>query len=98
MSRPCRSFRSDEGDNGFGEKMKREENFGEEIEISNDFDSRKKVDNVFVNAVRKAVWRVSKPSLRSQGEFREAIEKLEETLFSVSLLFFMWNFENLKQN
>ncbi|KAL8480136.1 hypothetical protein ACS0TY_026894 [Phlomoides rotata] len=74
LNRPCRSFRSEEG-------KKREK-----MEMSNDFDSRKtRVDNVFVDAVRKAVWRVSKPSLRSQGEYREALEKLEETLFSLSM-------------
>ncbi|KAI3443786.1 hypothetical protein Pfo_000451 [Paulownia fortunei] len=81
--RPCRSFRSEEGI-GIEEKAKKsEENCGE-VRGSNGFGSRKSV-NKFVGAVRNAVWRVSKPSLRSQGKFREALEKLEETLSSFSM-------------
>lgn len=83
--RPCRSFRSEEGI-GIGEKEKKsEENCGEVME-NNGFLSRKSA-NKFVGAVRNAVWSVSKPSLRSEPKFREALEKLEETLFSVSSLF-----------
>ncbi|KAK6149324.1 hypothetical protein DH2020_016849 [Rehmannia glutinosa] len=81
---PCRSFRSEESINGIVEKEKKsEENCGE-MKGSNDFGSRKSV-NKFVGAVRNAVWKVSKPSLQSQGKFREAMEKLEETLFSFSM-------------
>ncbi|KAL2500746.1 putative chlorophyll(ide) b reductase NYC1 [Forsythia ovata] len=41
--------------------------------------------NKFVGSVRNYVWRVSKPSLRSHGKYREAMEKLEEKLFSLSI-------------
>ncbi|XP_022893449.1 probable chlorophyll(ide) b reductase NYC1, chloroplastic isoform X2 [Olea europaea var. sylvestris] len=80
---PCRSFRSEE-ESGMGEKGKNgEENFGK-INESNIVEAERSV-NKFVGSVRNAVWTVSKPSLRSQGEFREALEKLEEKLFSLSI-------------
>ncbi|EPS61243.1 hypothetical protein M569_13555, partial [Genlisea aurea] len=42
--------------------------------------------NKLVGSIRKAVWSVSKPSLRSsESAFREAMEKLEETLFALSI-------------
>ncbi|GER32756.1 NAD(P)-binding Rossmann-fold superfamily protein [Striga asiatica] len=56
-----------------------------EVETINRFESRKGV-NKFVGLVRNAVWKVSKPSLRSQPNFAEALEKLERTLFSVEVL------------
>ncbi|KAH6804256.1 Rossmann-fold superfamily protein [Perilla frutescens var. frutescens] len=83
--RPCRSFKSDEEGFGFGEKEKKcEENYGQEMDGSSDIGSKKGV-NIIVDAIRGAVWRASKPSLRSEGKSREALEKLEETLFSLSM-------------
>lgn len=43
----------------------------------------KKPVNKLVGAIRSAVWSCSKPSLRTENKFREAIEKLEERLFLV---------------
>lgn len=69
------------------------ENFGE-IKESNVLETERRVNKI-VDSVRNAVWKVSKPSLRSQGKIREAMEKLEEKLFSVSdassffILFFL---------
>jgi len=39
--------------------------------------------NKFVGAIRSAVWSCSKPSLRTENKLREAMEMLEERLFSV---------------
>ncbi|XP_057785471.1 probable chlorophyll(ide) b reductase NYC1, chloroplastic [Salvia miltiorrhiza] len=76
--RPCRSFKSDQEDFGFGEREKKcEETSGQVME--------EKSVNKFVEGIRDAVWRVSKPSLRPEGRFSEAMEKLEETLFSWSM-------------
>ncbi|XP_051132141.1 probable chlorophyll(ide) b reductase NYC1, chloroplastic [Andrographis paniculata] len=66
--RPCRSFRSDEGS-------------GAEESGNRSVGSARSV-NKLVNSFRNAVWRASKPSLRSD---RKALEKLEETLFSISM-------------
>ncbi|XP_075508975.1 putative chlorophyll(ide) b reductase NYC1, chloroplastic [Primulina tabacum] len=80
---PCKSFRSE---NGFEVKEKHEksgENFGK-LQESNMFGSRKSV-NKWVDAIRNAVWRVSKPSLLSKSRFREELVKLEELLFSSSI-------------
>ncbi|CAA0823324.1 Probable chlorophyll(ide) b reductase NYC1-chloroplastic [Striga hermonthica] len=59
------------------------------VETSNGFESRKGV-NKLVGLVRNAVWKVSKPSLRSQPNFAEALEKLERTLFSLSMHIGSW--------
>ncbi|KAK4713457.1 hypothetical protein R3W88_019364 [Solanum pinnatisectum] len=39
----------------------------------------------FVGAIRSAVWSCSKPSLRTENKLREAMEMLEERLFSLAL-------------
>ncbi|XP_042033453.1 probable chlorophyll(ide) b reductase NYC1, chloroplastic isoform X1 [Salvia splendens] len=67
--RPCRSFKSDQEGSGFREREKKVTESREEKSV-----------NKFVEGIRDAVWRMSKPSLRS-----EAMEKLEETLFSWSM-------------
>ncbi|XP_047974437.1 probable chlorophyll(ide) b reductase NYC1, chloroplastic [Salvia hispanica] len=67
--RPCRSFKSDQEGSGLREREKQVMQSREE-----------KIVNKFVEGIRDAVWRMSKPSLRS-----EAMEKLEETLFSWSM-------------
>lgn len=85
--RPCRSFKSDQEGFGFGEKEKKCEETCGQVSESRDIGSERSV-NKFVDGIREAVWRVSKPSLRSEGKFTEAMEKLEETLFSVSALAF----------
>ncbi|KAL1532701.1 putative chlorophyll(ide) b reductase nyc1, chloroplastic [Salvia divinorum] len=72
--RPCRSFKSDQEGFGLGEKEKKVTESREEKSV-----------NKFVEGVRDAVWRISKPSLRSELRFSEAMEKLEETLFSWSM-------------
>lgn len=77
--RPCRSFKSDEEGFVVGERERKCKENGESSDIGS-----KKSGNNFVDAIRDAVWRVSKPSLRSEGKLTEAMEKLEETLFSVS--------------
>ncbi|KAL8039897.1 hypothetical protein ABFX02_10G066500 [Erythranthe guttata] len=78
------SFRSKEGAGGIEEKNnKSDENRGE-LMTSNGYGSRKSL-NKLVAAVRNSVWRVSKPSLRSQLNSIEAMEKLEDTLFSISM-------------
>ncbi|KAL3363178.1 hypothetical protein AABB24_012464 [Solanum stoloniferum] len=41
--------------------------------------------NKFVGAIRSAVWSCSKPSLRTENKLREAMEMLEERLFSLAL-------------
>lgn len=71
--RPCRSFKSDQEGSGLGERDKKVMESREEKSV-----------NKFVKGIRDAVWRMSKPSLRSELRFSEAMEKLEETLFSVS--------------
>ncbi|KAG6389368.1 hypothetical protein SASPL_150836 [Salvia splendens] len=71
--RPCRSFKSDQEGSGFGEREKKVMESREEKSV-----------NKFVEGIRDAVWRMSKPSLRSELRFSEAMEKLEEILFSVS--------------
>ena len=82
--RPCRSFKSDQEGSGLREREKQVMQSREE-----------KIVNKFVEGIRDAVWRMSKPSLRS-----EAMEKLEETLFSVSafqisarIWWFRWKLE-----
>lgn len=77
--RPCRSFKSDQEDFRVGEREKNCESGDHGLKTSG---------NKFVDAIRDAVWRVSKPSLRSEGKLSEAMEKLEETMFSVSGLSF----------
>ncbi|KAG6389293.1 hypothetical protein SASPL_150760 [Salvia splendens] len=72
--RPCRSFKSDQEGSGFGEREKKVMESREEKSV-----------NKFVEGIRDAVWRMSKPSLRSELRFSEAMEKLEETLFSWSM-------------
>lgn len=80
---PCISFRSEE-ESGVNEKGKKNlDNFGE-IKESNVLETERSVNKI-VDFVRNAVWKVSKPSLRSQGRIREAMEKLEEKLFSLSI-------------
>ncbi|KAG8363142.1 hypothetical protein BUALT_BualtUnG0000200 [Buddleja alternifolia] len=75
-----RCFRSEEEE---GKEMTMKAAGGEMMESNN---GRKTTSlNKYVGAVRNAVWRVSKPSLRSETKFREALEKLEETLFSLSI-------------
>ncbi|KAG6391123.1 hypothetical protein SASPL_148874 [Salvia splendens] len=69
--RPCRSFKSDQEGSGFREREKKVTESREEKSV-----------NKFVEGIRDAVWRMSKPSLRS-----EAMEKLEETLFSVAFMY-----------
>lgn len=73
-ARPCRSFRSEEGG------KKGEEDCSESRGKSN-LGYMKSV-NKLADSFRNAVWRASKPSLRSD---RKALEKLEEALFSVSM-------------
>ncbi|KAK4481211.1 hypothetical protein RD792_012097 [Penstemon davidsonii] len=75
--RPCQSFRSEE------KEKKGAENYGV-VKENSVFGSRKSV-NKFVGAIRNAVWRASKPSLRSESKFREAMEKLEEKISSFSI-------------
>ncbi|KAG9136355.1 hypothetical protein Leryth_022671 [Lithospermum erythrorhizon] len=78
--RPCRSFRSEEG----GEKEGGSEDFFKKMKGGDELGGFKKV-NRLVGAIRSAVWSVSKPSLRSEDSFREALEKLEEKLFMIAL-------------
>ncbi|KAL0346597.1 UNVERIFIED_CONTAM: putative chlorophyll(ide) b reductase NYC1, chloroplastic [Sesamum calycinum] len=82
-ARPCRSFRSEEGVVTEEKEKKGEENCGE-VRGSNGFGAGKDV-NKFLGGIRNAIWRVSKPSLRSERKLAEAMEKLEETLFSFAM-------------
>ncbi|KAL0410655.1 UNVERIFIED_CONTAM: putative chlorophyll(ide) b reductase NYC1, chloroplastic [Sesamum latifolium] len=82
-ARPCRSFRSEEGVGTQEKEKKGEENCGE-VRGSNGFGARKDV-NKFLGGIRNAIWRVSKPSLRSERKLAEAMEKLEETFISFSM-------------
>ncbi|KAK4397012.1 putative chlorophyll(ide) b reductase NYC1, chloroplastic [Sesamum angolense] len=81
-TRPCRSFRSEEGVVTEEKEKKGEENCGE-VRGSNGFGARKDV-NKLLGGIRNVIWRVSKPSLRSERKLAEAMEKLEETLFLIS--------------
>lgn len=73
---PCRSFRSEQEGIGIQESQQK---YGE-LSGSNNFGSRRKNLNKLVGAIRNAVWRFSKPSLQA-----EALQKLEETLNSLSI-------------
>lgn len=66
--KPCRSFRSEEG-----EEMK-----GNRVGIE-----CKKGVNPLLHAIRSTVWSLSKPRSKSDARFREALEKLEEKLSKV---------------
>ncbi|XP_075517648.1 putative chlorophyll(ide) b reductase NYC1, chloroplastic [Primulina tabacum] len=80
---PCRSFRSENRFRVKEKHEKSEESFGK-LQECNSFGSRKSV-NKWVDAIRNAVWRVSKPSLLSKSRFREELVELEEKLFSLSI-------------
>ncbi|KAI5680521.1 hypothetical protein M9H77_01748 [Catharanthus roseus] len=68
--KPCRSFRSEEG-----EEMK-----GNRVGIE-----CKKGVNPLLHAIRSTVWSLSKPRSKSDARFREALEKLEEKLSKVAV-------------